>query len=158
MKIGFTVWHLREISYEASMPVLGMFLDVYNLHGVLDASRCRMPRCRWRDRRSFWRILTGLIGRLWLNRWWKDRKPTQDDSSYTILGTRDSTRTVVDDWGRHRVTWVLIFLLCYFDCIIFERLCFYICNWLCRDFIMVKRNDFQNEYLFSYRVSAHSFS
>ena len=55
VKIGFSDWHiLREKLFEVARPVLGMFLDMYDLYGVLDASRCRMSHCRWRDRRSFW--------------------------------------------------------------------------------------------------------
>ena len=31
---------LRRKSFEGVMPILGMFFDVYDLHGILDASRC----------------------------------------------------------------------------------------------------------------------
>ena len=44
---------LREKLFEAARPVLGMCLDMYDLHGVIKANRCRMPHRRWRDRRSF---------------------------------------------------------------------------------------------------------
>ena len=55
LKIDFAIWHvLQGKLFEAVRPVLGMFFDVYNLHGVLDASSCRMPHCQWRDRSSFW--------------------------------------------------------------------------------------------------------
>ena len=40
--------------FEASRPVLDMIFDVYDLHGILDSSRCRMLHLQWRDRRSFW--------------------------------------------------------------------------------------------------------
>ena len=43
LKIGFANWNiLREKLFEAARPVLGLFLDMYDLHGVLDASRCRI--------------------------------------------------------------------------------------------------------------------
>ena len=43
LKINFADWHvLREKSFEAARLVLGMFLYVYDLHGVLDASRCQI--------------------------------------------------------------------------------------------------------------------
>ena len=55
VKIGFSDWHiLREKSFEVAWLILGMFLDVYDLHRVLDSSRCRMSHYRWRDRRSIW--------------------------------------------------------------------------------------------------------
>ena len=59
---------LRGNPFEVAKPVWGTFVDVYDLHGVLDASRCQMPHRRWRDRRSFGRIVTGLISDLRLDR------------------------------------------------------------------------------------------
>ena len=49
--------HFTRKLFEAAWPVLGLFLDMYNLHEVLNASRCWMSHHRWRDRRPF---LTGL--------------------------------------------------------------------------------------------------
>ena len=40
--------------FEAARLVLGLFLDMYDLHGVLDASRYQMTHRRWKDRRPFW--------------------------------------------------------------------------------------------------------
>ena len=51
---------LREKSFEVAKPVLGMFLDVYDMHDVLDASRCRILHRQWRDRRSFQRDCHGI--------------------------------------------------------------------------------------------------
>ena len=54
-KIGLSFDTFSEKNrFEAFRPVLDMFFDVYDLHGVLDASRCQMPQRWWRDRRSFW--------------------------------------------------------------------------------------------------------
>ena len=54
-KSGFIyLYILLEKLFEAARPVLSVFLDVYDLHGVLDTSRCWMSHRRWRDRRYFW--------------------------------------------------------------------------------------------------------
>ena len=64
LKIGFADWHiLREKSFEAR-PILVLFMDMYDLHAVLDASKCRMLHHQWRDRRAFCQIVTGLVGGL----------------------------------------------------------------------------------------------
>ena len=60
---------LRENPFEAARSVWDAFVDVYDLYDVLDASRYRMLHRRWRDRRSFGRIVTRLVGSLWLDRW-----------------------------------------------------------------------------------------
>ena len=40
LKIDFAYWHLvRGKSFEIARPVLDMFFDVYDLHGILDASK-----------------------------------------------------------------------------------------------------------------------
>ena len=52
--------HFTKKLVEAARPVLGMFLDMYDLHNVLDASRCRMPHRQWKDRRSFWSDCHGI--------------------------------------------------------------------------------------------------
>ena len=61
LKIGFANWHiLREKSFKAARPILGMFPDMYNLHVILNASMCRMSHRPWRDRRSFWLDCHGI--------------------------------------------------------------------------------------------------
>ena len=63
-KTGFTdLYVFRENCFEAASLVLDMSFDVYDLHGVLYASRCQMSYRRWRDRKS---CLTGLLG---ISRW-----------------------------------------------------------------------------------------
>ena len=47
---------------------MGMFLDVYDLHGVLDASKCRMLHRSGETIDRFGPIITGLVGGLWLDR------------------------------------------------------------------------------------------
>ena len=37
-----TFYKKKKKPFEAFRPVLDMFFDVYDLHGVLDASSCRM--------------------------------------------------------------------------------------------------------------------
>ena len=60
LKISFADLHvLRGKSFEAARPILGMFFDVYDLHGILDA-RCWMSHRRWRNRRSFWPDFHGI--------------------------------------------------------------------------------------------------
>ena len=40
LKTDFADWHiLQEKMLEAARPILGMFFNVYNMHGVLDVSR-----------------------------------------------------------------------------------------------------------------------
>ena len=78
LKINFFDWYmLRENMFEAARPIWDTFVNVYGLHSVLDASRCQLPHYRWRDGISFGRIVTGLVGGLWLDHLWKDRKPAQ---------------------------------------------------------------------------------
>ena len=77
LKIDFATWHVLQEKYfkwfeksifligtfyeknyfETARPVLDMFFDVYYLHGVLDASWCRMSYRQWRIRKP---SLTGL--------------------------------------------------------------------------------------------------
>ena len=54
-----------------------MFLDVYDLHGVLDTSSCWMLHCGEETIDPFGQIVTGLVGGLWLDRQWKDCKSEQ---------------------------------------------------------------------------------
>ena len=55
LKINFSAWHIfHEKLFEAARPVLGMFLDVYDLHGILDVNRYWLPHRQWKDRKSFW--------------------------------------------------------------------------------------------------------
>ena len=54
-KTNLANWHvLRGKSFEAVRPILGMFFNVYDLHGVLDASWYWMPHLWWRVCKSFW--------------------------------------------------------------------------------------------------------
>ena len=42
-KISFANWHmLRGNPFEAARPVWDTFVNVHDLYGVLDASRCQM--------------------------------------------------------------------------------------------------------------------
>ena len=59
---------LQGNPFEVARPIWDTFVDVYDLHGVLDARRCQMSYRRWRDCRSFGWIITGLVGGLWLDR------------------------------------------------------------------------------------------
>ena len=46
--------------FEAFRPVLDMSFNVYDLHGILDASRCRMLHRQWIDHKSFWLDCHGI--------------------------------------------------------------------------------------------------
>ena len=60
-KIGLSIDTFYEKNrFEASRPVLDMFFDMYDLHGVLDYRRYRMQHHRWRDCRSFWPDCHGI--------------------------------------------------------------------------------------------------
>ena len=45
--------HFMRKLFEAARPVLSLFLDMYDLHGFLYASKCRMSQRRWKDHRPF---------------------------------------------------------------------------------------------------------
>ena len=41
LKISFADWHMLQGNpFEATRPAWDTFVNVYDLHGVLDASRC----------------------------------------------------------------------------------------------------------------------
>ena len=59
-RLAYFMRNCLRLPFEAARPVLGMFLDVYDLHGILDDSRYRMSHRWWIDRRSFWPDCHGI--------------------------------------------------------------------------------------------------
>ena len=44
----------KENHFEATRPILDMFCDMYDLHGVLYANRYWIPHHWWRDGKYTW--------------------------------------------------------------------------------------------------------